>query len=120
MKNFKHDLQKEKKMEIEEEYNKRHQIYTSERINRKRNLNEYSLKEKEDNEDTQMKNSITDLNIIFQSLQNLIPSNNKIDKNYILNQMKKLRKELSKNSASENDIINIIKKYPNLIGNIQI
>ena len=116
MKNFKHDLQKEKKMEIEEEYNKRHQIYTSERINRKRNLNEYSLKEKEDNEDTQMKNSITDLNIIFQSLQNLIPSNNKIDKNYILNQMKKLRKELSKNSASENDIINIIKKYPNLIG----
>ena len=116
MKNFKHDLQKEKKMEIEEEYNKRHQIYTSERINRKRNLNEYSLKEKEDNEDTQMKNSITDLNIIFESLQNLFLSNNIIDKNYILNQMKKLRKELSKNSASENDIINIINKYPNLIG----
>ena len=115
MKNYKHDLQKEKKMEIEEEFNKRHQIYTSERINKKRNLNDYSLKEK-DNEDTQMQNSITDLNIIFESLQNLFFSNNINDKNYILNQMKKLRKELSKNSASENDIINIIKKYPNLIG----
>ena len=115
MKFFKHDLQKEKKMEIEEEYNKRHQIYTSERISKKRNLNEYSLIEK-DNEDTQMQNSITDLNIIFESLQNLFLSNNIIDKNYILNQMKKLRKELSKNSASENDIINIINKYPNLIG----
>ena len=34
MKNYKHDLQKEKKMEIEEEFNKRHQIYTSERINK--------------------------------------------------------------------------------------
>ena len=117
MKNYKHDLQKEKKMEIEEEFNKRHQIYTSERINKKRNLNDYSLKEK-DNEDTQMQNSITDLNIIFESLQNLFFSNNINDKNYILNQMKKLRKELSKNSASENDIINIINKYPNLIGGL--
>ena len=87
MKFFKHDLQKEKKMEIEEEFNKRHQIYTSERINRKRNLNEYSLIEK-DNEDTQMQNSITDLNIIFESLQNLFLSNNIIDKNYIFNQIK--------------------------------
>ena len=54
-----------------------------------------------------MNNSIVDINLINETLQNLLYLNNKLDKNYILTQLKTLRKELSRNSISKNDINNI-------------
>ena len=120
MRNINQDLQKIKKMEIEEEYNKRHQQFISERINNQRNLNLFSISDNknENNEDIQMNNSIVDINLINETLQNLLYLNNKLDKNYILTQLKTLRKELSKNSISKNDINNILNKFPNIIGGL--
>ena len=120
MRNINQDLQKIKKMEIEEEYNKRHKQFISERINNQRNLNLFSISDNknENNEDIQMNNSIVDINLINETLQNLLYLNNKLDKNYILTQLKTLRKELSKNSISKNDINNILNKFPNIIGGL--
>ena len=115
--NKKNDIVYQRKMEIDEEFNRRHQEIKNDFLNKRRNIMSFNAISLGGDKDIQMKNEIVDVNLIVGALNylSMAQSEMKPDKASILKNLKIIRKELTKQEVTKEIIDTLIKTFPGII-----